>query len=65
MAEPSENRTLYDQGQRYARRVKRRLGSTWDERTAVTEIANEDGEGKKEIRTAYDFACFDCRPSRH
>ncbi|MBA4191450.1 MAG: hypothetical protein C0467_26015 [Planctomycetaceae bacterium] len=57
MAEPSENRTLYYQGKRYARRVKRRLGSTWDAKTAVTEIAKEDGEGVKEVRTAYDFAC--------
>ena len=56
VAEPSENRTLYDQGKRYARRVKRRLGSSWDERTAVTEVANEDGEGVKEVRAAYNFA---------
>jgi hypothetical protein len=56
VTEPSENRTLYEQGQRYARRAKRRLGSTWDAKTAVTELANEDGEGVKEVRAAYDFA---------
>ena len=56
MTEPSENRTLYEQGKQYARRAKRRLGSTWDAKTAVTEIANEDGEGVKEVRAAYDFA---------
>lgn len=56
VAEPSENRAFYDQGKRYARRVQRRLGATWDAKTAVTEIANEDGEGVKEVRAAYDFA---------
>ena len=56
MAEPSENRTLYDQGRWYVRRVKRRLGSTWDDQTALKEIANEDEEGKKEVTTPYNFA---------
>ena len=56
MVEPSENRTLYDQGQRYVLRVKRRLGSTWDERTAVAEIAatriTERGETRADDRVS-------------
>lgn len=56
MPEPADNRALYDLGRQYARRVARRLGVAWDERSAVGEVAAEAGEGVKEVRIAFDFA---------
>lgn len=56
MTHPSGNRAFYERGKYCARRVSNRIGSTWDERTTVTEIANEDGEDAKEVRVACEFA---------
>ena len=48
MGDPNPNRTLYESGRRYARRVNRGR--------PLEQVAATEADGLKEVRTAFDFA---------